>query len=168
MAHSGRCVKNSGGGWDLLIAHPPCTYLTCTGNRWFDVSKYGDTARERYKERYKAICFFMEIACAPVEKIAIENPIGIMSTAWRKADQIIQPYMFGDKAEKKTALWLKNLPKLQPTNEVEPPERVHFDSGRTMPTWYAEAWNLPKEERAKLRSKTFPGIAKAMAEQWTK
>ena len=91
-----------------------------------------------------------------------------MSSAYGKPQQIIQPYMFGDPAEKKTALWLKNLPPLEPTNIVKPPERVKFESGKSMPSWYAEAWNLPKEERAKLRSKTFPGIANAMAEQWGK
>ena len=110
----------------------------------------------------------MMFANADCERIAIENPIGIMSTAWRKPDQIIQPYEFGDPYEKRTCLWLKGLPKLSPTNIVKPPPRTKFNSGKTMPTWYAEAFRLPKEERAKLRSKTFPGVAKAMAEQWTK
>lgn len=154
------------GKWDLLIAHPPCTYLTVTGNAWFNVQKYGDKAKQRYKDRYAAIVFFMQMALANVPRIAVENPIGIMSSAWRKADQVIQPYMFGDPFEKKTALWLKGLEPLKPTNVVKPPERVRFDSGKSMPAWYAEVWHLPKEEREKLRSKTFPGIAKAMAEQW--
>ena len=150
--------------WDLLVAHPPCTYLTVTGNRWFDVEKYGEKAIQR--ERIDAEKFFLEFANAECERIAIENPVGIMSTVYRKPDQIIQPYMFGDPFEKKTCLWLKNLPKLQKTDEVEPPPRREFKSGKTMPAWYADAFSLPKEERAKLRSKTFPGIAKAMAEQW--
>lgn len=156
------------GEWDLVIAHPPCTYLTVTGNAWFDIQKYGDKARQRYQDRYKAIVFFTQLASASAKRVAVENPIGIMSSAYGKPQQIIQPYMFGDPAEKKTALWLKNLPPLEPTNIVKPPERVKFESGKSMPSWYAEAWNLPKEERAKLRSKTFPGIANAMAEQWGK
>ena len=108
----------------------------------------------------------MAFANANCEKIAIENPVGIMSSEWRKPNQIINPWQFGDAFEKKTCLWLKGLPELQPTNIVEIPPRKKFDSGKSMPSWYAEAWHLPKEERAKLRSKTFPGIAKAMAEQW--
>ena len=152
--------------WDLIIAHPPCTYLTVTGNRWFNVERYGEKAIQRQKDRKEAINFFMEIANADCEKIVIENPIGVMSTVWRKPEQIIQPYMFGDIAEKKTCLWLKGVEPLNPTNEVEPPERVKFDSGKTMPKWYADLWHLPRDERSRLRSQTFPGFAKAMAEQW--
>lgn len=152
--------------WDLIIAHPPCTYLTVTGNRWFNVEKYGEKAIKRKYEREKAIKFFMAFANAYCEKIVIENPVGVMSTTWRKPDQIIQPYMFGERAEKKTCLWIKGLDKLKPTNIVEPPERVRFDSGKTMPKWYADLWHLPKNERSRLRSQTFKGIAKAMAEQW--
>lgn len=154
------------GRWDLIIAFPPCTYLTVTGNRWFNVDRYGEKAIQRHKDRKDAIDFFMAFANADCEKIAIENPIGIMSSEWRKPNQIINPWQFGDAFEKKTCLWLKGLPELTPTNIVEIPPRKKFDSGKTMPSWYAEAWHLPKEERAKLRSKTFPGIAKAMAEQW--
>lgn len=154
------------GKWDLIIAHPPCTYLTVTGNRWFNVERYGEKAIQRQKDRKEAIKFFMEIANADCEKIVIENPIGVMSTVWRKPEQIIQPYMFGDSAEKKTCLWLKGVEPLKATNEVEPPERVKFDSGKTMPKWYADMWHLPREERSRLRSQTFPGFAKAMAEQW--
>lgn len=152
--------------WDLIIAHPPCTYLTVTGNRWFNVEKYGEKAIKRLQDREEAIKFFLSIANADCDRIVIENLIGVMSTVWRKPEQIIQPYMFGDSAEKKTCLWLKGVEPLNATNEVEPPERVKFDSGRTMPKWYADAWRLPKEERSRLRSQTFPGIAKAMAEQW--
>ena len=159
-------LHNVVGKWDMIIAHPPCTYLTVTGNRWFNVERYGDKAVQRYKDREDAIRFFLEIANADCDRIAIENPVGIVSSVWRKPDQIIQPYMFGDPAEKKTCLWLKGLKPLAPTNEVEPPERVRFDSGKTMPKWYAELWHLPPAERAKARSKTFPGIARAMAEQW--
>jgi len=89
-----------------------------------------------------------------------------MSSEWRKPDQIINPWQFGDPFEKKTCLWLKGLPKLTPTNEVKPAPRKEFKSGKTMPAWYADTWKTPKDERTKLRSKTFPGIAKAMAEQW--
>ena len=152
--------------WDLIIAHPPCTYLTVTGNRWFNVERYGEKAIKRLQDREEAIKFFLSIANADCDRIVIENPVGVMSTVWRKPEQIIQPYMFGDSAEKKTCLWLKGVKPLNATNEVEPPERVKFDSGRTMPKWYADAWHLPKEERSRLRSQTFPGIAKAMAEQW--
>ena len=154
------------GKWDLIIAHPPCTYLTVTGNRWFNIDRYGEKAIQRHKDRKDAIDFFMDFANADCEKIAIENPVGIMSSEWRKPNQIINPWQFGDAFEKKTCLWLKGLPELKPTNIVEIPPRKRFDSGKSMPEWYAEAWHLPKEERQKLRSKTFPGIAKAMAEQW--
>ena len=156
------------GKWDMIIAFPPCTYLTVTGNCWFNVERYGEKAIRRYKDREQAIKFFMSFANANCDRIAIENPVGIMSTEWRKPNQIINPWLFGDAFEKKTCLWLKGLPELTPTNIVDIPPRKKFDSGKTMPSWYAEAWHLPKEERAKLRSKTFPGIAKAMAEQWTK
>lgn len=153
--------------WDLVIAHPPCTYLTVTGNRWFNVEKYGQKAIQRLADREEAIKFFMNFANCKSEHVAIENPVGIISTVWKKPEQIIQPYQFGESAEKKTCLWLKGLPKLESTNIVKPPERIKFASGKSMPAWYAKAWHLPKEERAKIRSKTFPGIAKAMAEQWS-
>ena len=115
----------------------------------------------------EAADFFMLFADLPhIPRVAIENPVGVMSTRWRKPDQIIHPYMFGDPFEKKTCLWLKGLDPLKPTDEVEPEPRKQYASGNTMPAWYADAWRLPKDERAKLRSKTFPGIAKAIAEQW--
>lgn len=152
--------------WDMIIAFPPCTYLTVTGNRWFNVERYGEKALQRQKDREDATRFFMAFANADCPRIAIENPVGIMSSTWRKPNQIINPFQFGDPFEKKTCLWLKGLPELKPTNVVEVPPRKQFDSGKSMPSWYAEAWHLPKEERAKMRSKTFPGIAKAMAEQW--
>ena len=152
--------------WDMIIAFPPCTYLTVTGNRWFNIDRYGEKAIQRHKDRKEAIDFFMAFANADCERIAIENPVGIMSSEWRKPNQIINPWQFGDAFEKKTCLWLKGLPELTPTNIVEIPPRKKFGSGKSMPSWYAEAWHLPKEKRAKLRSKTFPGIARAMAEQW--
>ena len=152
--------------WDMIIAFPPCTYLTVTGNRWFNIEKYGDKARRRHTYRREAVKFFMMIANADCDKIAIENPVGTMSTRWRKPDQIINPYQFGDAFEKKTCLWLKGLPLLVPTDVVVPPPRTVYKSGKTMPSWYAEAFNLPPKERSLIRSKTFPGIARAMADQW--
>jgi hypothetical protein len=154
--------------WDMIIAFPTCTYLTVTGNRWFNIERYGKKAIQRHKDRKDAIDFFMMFANADCEKIVIENPVGIMSSEWRKPNQIINPYQFGDPFEKKTCLWIKGLPNLEPTNIVEPAPRTVFESGKSMPTWYAEAWKLPKEERSTIRSKTFPGIAKAMAEQFTR
>ena len=152
--------------WDLIIAHPPCTFLTVTGNRWFDVERYGDKAIQRHKDREEAVAFFMQFVNAKCEKIAIENPIGYMSTAYKKPSQIIHPYMFGDPARKATCLWLKGLPKLTPTNIVEP-IIIHYQNGKgTDNPWHMDTMKLPPNERAKARSKTFPGIAKAMAEQW--
>lgn len=152
--------------WDMIIAFPPCTYLTVTGNRWFNIEKYGEKALKRIEDRKEAIKFFMMFANADCPKIVIENPVGVISTKWRKPDQIIHPWQFGDPFEKKTCLWLKGVEPLIPTNVVIPPDRVEFGSGKSMPKWYADAWRLPKKDRAKMRSKTFPGIAKAMAEQW--
>ena len=152
--------------WDLIIAHPPCTFLTVTGNRWFNVERYGDKAIQRQKDREKAVEFFMEFVNAKCEKIAIENPIGYMSTAYKKPTQIIHPYMFGDPARKATCLWLKGLPKLTPTDMVEP-VIIQYQNGKgTDNPWHMDTMKLPPKERAKARSKTFPGIAKAMAEQW--
>lgn len=152
--------------WDMVIAFPPCTYLTVTGNRWFNVDKYGDKARQRHLDRDDAVAFFMKIANSKCAKVAIENPVGVMSTNWRKPDQIINPYQFGDPYEKQTCLWLKGLPPLSPTNIVEPEPRLVFKSGKSHPAWYGNALKLPPAERAKVRSKTFPGIASAMASQW--
>lgn len=152
--------------WDLIIAHPPCTFLTVTGNRWFNVERYGDKAIQRQKDREKAVEFFMQFVNAKCEKIAIENPIGYMSTAYKKPTQIIHPYMFGDPARKATCLWLKGLPKLTPTDMVEP-VIIQYQNGKgTDNPWHMDTMKLPPKERAKARSKTFPGIAKAMAEQW--
>lgn len=163
----GRCIFETMDGtvygvpekWSAIIGHPPCTFLTVTGNRWFDESKYHEKARERKAKREEAVEFFMRIANADCDHIMIENPVGVMSTRWRKPDQIIQPYMFGDPFEKKTCLWLKNIPPLEKRNEVEPPPRQVLSSGKTMPRWYSNCGgNRPKE-----RSKTFPGVARAIA-----
>lgn len=132
--------------WDMIIAFPPCTNLCVSGARWF-------RQKRESGEQQKSIDFFMEFAYAPARYIAIENPIGIMSTEWRKPDQIIQPWMFGHPETKSTCLWLFNLPKLIPTNIVE---------GREQRIWKM----APGPERSRLRSKTYHGIALAMAEQW--
>ena len=142
------------GKWDLLIAHPPCTNLAISGARWFP-EKIADGRQQA------SIDFFMAFVNADCPRIAIENPIGIMSTKYRKPDQIIHPWWFGELEEKSTCLWLKGLPKLIPTNDVREKmlklpkkqrERLHY-----LP---------PSPDGAKIRSKTFPGIAEAMAEQW--
>lgn len=145
--------------WDMIIAFPPCTHLAVSGAAHF--------AKKRADGRQvSAISFFMSFANANCPRIAIENPVGIMSSAWRKPDQIIQPYEYGDQFSKKTCLWLKGLPLLTPTNIVSRGEQVRFASNKVMSKWYADSFNLPKKERATMRSKTFPGIAKAMAQQW--
>jgi hypothetical protein len=145
--------------WDMIIAFPPCTHLAVSGAAWFE-------QKRKDGRQQQGIDFFMQFTTLDCTRVAIENPVGIMSTYYRKPDQIIQPYEYGEPFEKKTCLWLKGLPKLKPTKIISPPTRKAFKSGKTMPAWYADAWRLPPEERAKVRSKTFPGIAKAMAEQW--
>lgn len=150
----------------MIIAFPPCTFLTNTGNRWFDVVKYGYEAQKRWDERCKAICFFLSFAYADCERIAIENPIGCMSTYYRKPNQIVHPYMFGDPARKATCFWLKGLSELVPTDIVEP-NIIRYKNGKgTDSPWHMETMSLPPAERAKARSKTFPGIAEAIADQW--
>ena len=152
--------------WDMIIAHPPCTYLTVTGNRWFNVERYGEKAIQRHKDREAAAEFFMAFANANCDKIAIENPIGAMSTLWRKPDQIVHPYMFGDPERKATCFWLKGLQPLVPTDVVEP-RVIKYKNGKgTDSPWHVETMKLPPAERSRARSKTFPGIARAMAEQW--
>ena len=152
------------GKWDLIIAHPPCTYLTLAGNKWFK-PEFADRFPDRQKQRKEAVDFFMAIASADCDKIAIENPVGVMSSQWRKPDQYIEPFMFGDPEKKKTGLWLKGLPLLKPTNIVEP-VIIHCKSGANEPRWHMETMHLQKEERSRVRSQTFPGIARAFADQW--
>lgn len=144
------------GGWDMMIAHPPCNNLAVSGAKHF-AAKRADGSQQR------SIEFFMRIANAPIDLIIIENPVGIMSTHWRKPDQIIQPYQFGHEATKTTCLWLKGLPNLIPTKIVEKGSRHVTKSGKSLPEWY----NLPPgPNRWKIRSTTFTGIAQAMADQW--
>ena len=133
-------------GWDLMIAHPPCTHLAVSGARWF---------KEKQREQTEALEFVRLLMDAPIPRIAIENPISVISSKIRKPDQIIQPWQYGHGETKATCLWLKNLPCLRPTNIVEGREqRIH-----RLP---------PSPDRWKIRSATFPGIAAAMAEQWGK
>ena len=152
--------------WDMMIACPPCTYLSVSGNRWF-LPKYAERYPNRQRDREDAVEFFMKLANAPIEKICIENSQGIMSTRWRKPNQIIHPYQFGHPVAKRTCLWLKNLPPVMHTTIVEP-EYETFPSGKRVSKWYMNilALNPPLEERRKLRSKTFKGIAMAFANQW--
>jgi hypothetical protein len=140
--------------WDMIIAFPPCTDLCVSGARWF-------RQKQENGSQQKSVEFFMKFANAKCGKVCIENPVGIMSTVWKEPDQFIQPYQFGHPEYKKTCLWLKGLPMLRETNNVldellklprSQREKIHFMS--------------PSKERSKLRSKTYPGIAKAMAEQW--
>lgn len=139
-------------GWDMMIAFPPCTHLAISGARYFK-EKRGDGRQQ------EAIDFFMKLVNAPIDKIAIENPVGIMSTVWRKPDQIIQPWQFGDDASKRTCLWLKNLPKLVPTDIIIKDRYANQTaSGQNKLT--------PSPTRAVERSKTYQGIANAMADQW--
>lgn len=155
--------------WDMIIAHPPCTYLTVTGNRWFNVEKYGEKAIERQKQREEAVDFFMRFINADCDRIAVENPIGCMSTLYKKPSQIIQPWMFGHPTTKTTCLWLKGLPLLTPTNIVEVDTSDVYEytakNGRIKHDSRLRS-RCKVEERSIYRSKTFPGIAKAMAEQW--
>lgn len=148
-------------GFDLMIAHPPCTHLAVSGARWF---------KDKQKEQKESINFVKSLLNAPIKHIALENPISIISTKIRKPDQIIQPWMFGDSYHKTTCLWLKNLPNLNPTKIVDKGEFFEFTNKKTgkkkkQPMWYAYA---PRQERGKIRSRTFAGIAEAMADQWGK
>lgn len=165
-------------GWDLMVAHPPCTFLTGSGVQWlsnpedkalpFEERRPHPKYPNRRKDMLDSVEFVKALYNAPIEHIAIENPIGLLSSRWRKPDQIVQPYMFGDEATKTTCLWLKNLPLLLPTNIVDKGERTVFASGKSHPKWYADALKnaKTKEERQTLRSKTFPGMAQAFAKQW--
>jgi len=157
--------------WDMGIFFPDCTYLTVTANKWYkDQPKRKSgvlVGEERRQARKKAIAFAINLYNCPIPKVAMENPVGVLSSEFRKPDQIIQPYMFGHPEPKKTCLWLKNLPKLIPTNIVEQEPYHVTKSGKNMPKWYAYAdKSKGQAERAKIRSKTFPGIAKSMASQW--
>jgi hypothetical protein len=164
--------------WDLLVAHPPCTFVAGSSVQWLshpdDKALPFDQRREhpkypgRRQDMKDSVEFVKALYNCNIPFVAIENPVGLLSTLWQKSDQIIQPYMFGDEATKTTCLWLKNLPKLNPTKIVGKGERTVFKSGKSHPAWYAEALAKAKTkaERQTIRSKTFPGIASAIAEQW--
>ena len=156
------------GEWDMMIGFPPCTHLAVSGARYFE-------QKRKDGRQHEGISFFLSLANCGIEKIALENPVGIMSTEYRKPDQIIQPFQFGDKAQKSTCLWLKNLPLLTPTNIVDKGEFYITPGGKKMAAWNCnpvdengKSLGYNTDAIKKLRSKTFPGIAKAMAEQWTK
>jgi len=167
-------VNHLSDNWDMLIAHPPCTFLCGTAAKWFydpadkhlpiEERRPHPKFPNRKQDRSTAFEFFMALVNAPIPKIAIENPVGVMSTYWRKPDQIIQPYEFGHPEPKKTCLWLKNLPKLKPTKIVEP-EYTITKSGKRVPTWFF----MPSQSKKRQtdRERTFQGIAEAMAQQWT-
>jgi site-specific DNA-cytosine methylase len=142
--------------WDLMIAHPPCTHLSVSGARWF---------KGKQAEQAEALDFVQRLLDAPIPRIALENPVSIISSRIRKPDQIIQPWMFGHEATKTTCLWLKGLSHLTPTNIVGKGARHVTKSGKSLPKWY----NLPPSaDRWKIRSATFQGIADAMAAQWSR
>lgn len=165
-------------GWDLMVAHPPCTFLTGSGVQWlsnpedkalpFEERRPHPKYPNRRNDMLDSVEFVKALYEADIKHIAVENPVGLLSSRWRKPDQIVQPYMFGDEATKTTCLWLKNLPLLLPTNIVGKGERTIFASGKSHPKWYADALKnaKTKEERQTLRSKTFEGMAQAFAEQW--
>lgn len=155
------------GEWDLLLAFPPCTYLTVTGNRWFSVERYGEKAIERHRLRRQAVAFFMAFATAKCKRIIVENPIGVMSTLYRKPDQIVHPSYFGGPERKATCLWLIGIQPLRPTHMVEPIVIAYKNGKGTDSPRHMRTMGLPPDERAKARSKTFPGIARAIAEQVT-
>jgi site-specific DNA-cytosine methylase len=141
-------------GWDLMIAHPPCTHLAVSGARWF---------KDKQVEQAEALDFVRLLLAAPIPRIALENPVSIISSRIRKPDQIIQPYQYGHEATKTTCLWLQGVPPLVPTEIVGKGARHVTKSGKSLPEWY----NLPPSvDRWKIRSATVPGIAAAMAAQW--
>lgn len=153
------------GRWDMIIAHPPCQFLTNTGNPYLNVEKWGEKAIQRAKDRETAFEFFMQFANADCDRIAIENPIGYPNTHYRKPDQIIQPWQFGHPFTKGTCLWLKGLSHLVPTVTKKPADCKSY-AWETMIDERGKTISWDSALSKKLRSKTFPGIAMAMAEQW--
>jgi hypothetical protein len=155
-----------------MIAHPPCTYLAVSGARWM-YNKDGSVNKERLTNQRKALNFVQKLLDAPIEKIALENPVSVISTQIKKPDQIIQPFEYGHSEAKKTCLWLKNLPKLKPTKIVNKGEFVEWidknGKKKRQAKWYLDVLSKAKTkaERQKLRSKTYQGIADAMAQQWS-
>lgn len=157
------------GKWDMIIASPPCTYLTITGNRWLNVERYGETAIKRQQDRKDAADFFMKMINADCERISVENPIGCMNTMYQKPTQIVEPYMFGVPRHKKTCLWLKGLKPLEPTNIVPVDESDYYScvaaNGKIKHDTHSRSKGK-KDEWGKIRSVTPDGLAEAMADQW--
>ena len=145
-------------GWDLMIAHPPCTHLAVSGARWFTEGKKPWSLQE------DALDFVRKLLDAPIDKIALENPVSVISTKIKKPNQIIQPFEYGHDVTKRTCLWLKNLPNLKPTKIVKPD--IVLVNGKKMSRMHYESFKLPSKERSKVRSKFYTGIAEAMADQW--
>lgn len=172
----GSCEQNRGGQWDLLIAHPPCTFLANSGSQWLshpdDVKLPYEQRRPnpfyptRRQDRQEAIELFKIVKNSGIAKKCLENPVPFRKEDIGNYNQIVQPYFFGDPFTKPTCLWLQNLPRLNATNIVDPGEYVTFSSGKRQPKWYADAKKGNKELTQTIRSVTFPGMAKAMADQW--
>jgi site-specific DNA-cytosine methylase len=145
--------------WDMMIAFPPCTHLAVSGARHFE-------QKRKDGRQQQGIQFFLKMVKANIPKIAVENPVGIMSTIYRKPNQIINPYEYGHKVTKATCLWTKGLPLLKPTHIVDKGQIWVAKSGKRMSQWYYDSSCLKPKEREKMRNKTFQGIAEAMASQW--
>ena len=154
----GDILEHLNKGWDIMIAHPPCTHLAVSGARWFT------EGRKPWSLQIEALDFVRKLLAAPINKIALENPVSVISTKIRKPNQIIQPFEYGHDVSKKTCLWLKNLPNLKPTKIVKPD--IVLVNGKKMSRMHYESFKLPSKERSKVRSKFYTGIAKAMADQW--
>ncbi len=184
MAINRYCLQNQNNDtvtiskWHMAIFHPPCTFIAGSSVQWlshpedkllpFDERRPHPKYPNRRKDMEDSIEFVKALYNSEIEQVVIENPVGLLGTKWQKADQIIQPWQFGDEATKTTCLWLKNTPILKPTNIVGKGERTVFASGKSHPKWYADALKnaKTKQERQTLRSKTFPGIAQAIAKQY--
>tara|TARA_R110000824_G_scaffold345656_1_gene532315 strand:+ start:77 stop:664 length:588 start_codon:yes stop_codon:yes gene_type:complete len=151
-------LKHLDKGWDMMIAHPPCTHLAVSGARWFT------EGRKPWSLQIEALDFVRKLLAAPINKIALENPVSVISTKIRKPNQIIQPFQFGHDVSKKTCLWLKNLPDLKPTKIVKPD--IIEKNGYKMSRHHWETFKLPSKIRGKIRSRFYEGIAEAMGNQW--
>ena len=160
-------LKHLDNNWDLMIAHPPCTYLSNAGIRWFNEEKYGEKAKLRKQLRLEALEFVKKLYYCNIPKICIENPVGYLNHNFKKPDQIVQPYFFGDEESKRTCFWFKNLKPLEHTKLVKPKIYAYYKTGRKIgkPIYFHE-YNSGKD-RAKIRSKFWKGIAEAMAAQWS-
>jgi len=169
------------GTWDLIIGHPPCTYLTNAGIGYFNIEKWGDKAKERRRLRDEALEFFIKMYNSPVKKLCLENPVGWVNSQFRKPNQTIQPHYFGDHHLKRTCLWLRGLPRLNGTHaaaldkhHLKPEPRSvnvrkpskYYHGGEAKKRYFSDYTGPGGAKTGKERSKTFPGIARAMAEQW--